>query len=312
MARPDVGRADPPVAAVVIAYRPQPDKLAALVRRLAEECGKVLVLDNGGGRGALPNEADVQSRIECIDLAGNRGLGAALNEGFRLAAAAGCRYVATFDQDSMPQAGQIHRLAAAHEQIERGGTRVGAVGPRIVDVRNEVEHRFMRRRLGWPRAAPLDDEFVPTDFVITSGAVVSIAAWRAVGGYDPALFVDYTDVDWCLRATQAGYRCFGIASETMRHELGGAATFGALGLTLTQHAPVRRYYYARNILLLVRRPYIPCGWKGRLVLGLAARTVLLPYLLRKEPDAAGHWIRLMQGVWHGLCCIGGPYPLNRS
>lgn len=282
-----------------------------MVRRLAEECGKVLVLDNGGGREALARSG-VLSLVDCIDLAGNQGLGTALNEGFRLAADAGCTYVATFDQDSLPEAGQVRRLVAAHEQIERGGVRVGAVGPRIIDPRSGIEHRFMHRRFGWPRAAPWDAAFIPTDFVITSGAVVSIAAWRVVGDYDPALFVDYTDIDWCLRAMRAGYRSFGVASETMRHELGGSDTFRALGFTLTQHAPVRRYYYARNVLLLARRSYVPWGWKGRFVVGLAGRVVLLPYLLRRESDATGHWIRLVQGVWHGLCRVGGPCPSKRA
>jgi rhamnosyltransferase len=242
---------------------------------------------------------------------GNQGIGAALNRGFRLASEAGIQYVMTFDQDSEPPPGLAARLVAAAQQLAARGVRVGAVGPRIVDTRhaNQLEHPFMGRRLGWPTAIRCSSpaELVEADFLITSGCLVPLAAYQAVGGFDAELFVDFVDMEWCFRARAAGYSSFGTCAAVMLHELGLGGADAVLGMTVLSHSPVRRYYFARNTIRVLRLPHFAAGWKLRLLLSLIGRLVLLPVAMRFRRGWIQHWMMLGRGVLDGVARVGGAY-----
>jgi rhamnosyltransferase len=249
--------------------------------------------------------------MHIIDMGGNKGLGEALNQGFRLAAADGFAYVATFDQDSEPTAGQIGALVKEFKALASSGSKVAAVGPRTVDERGtRIEHPFTRRILGWPAAARCAGEakYVETDYLMTSGSVISTSAYLGVGQFDADLFVDYTDMEWCFRASALGYRFFGICSVIMRHELSNGVPTRALGITVLGYSPVRRYYYARNAVLLLGRPHVAVGWKAKLLIGLAARVLLLPAVVGFSNGWTRHWRMLIRGVLDGIMGKRGAYP----
>ena len=311
-ADPAADRVADRVAAIVVAFGPDKLQINRLIRVLALECKAVYVMDNGGGEDAIEISPEIYAAIQIVDMGGNRGIGEALNHGFRLAAAAGFDYVTTFDQDSEPAVGQITALITALEDLESTGQNVAAVGPRIVDLRAapQFEHPFMRRTIGWPTTArcTLGSKYIETDFLITSGSVISMAAYLGVGRYDPDLFVDYTDVDWCFRAQAHGYRLFGICSVTMSHELSNGLSATALGMTVLGYSPLRRYYYARNAVLLCRRSYVAIGWKARLLMGLVGRVLLLPVAVGFSAGWTNDWLMLARGLLDGFKGISGAYP----
>lgn len=300
------------IAAIVVAFGPDKPQINRLIRALAVECKTVYVMDNGGGGDAIEVSPETYAAIHIVDMRGNRGIGEALNHGFRLAAAAGFDYVTTFDQDSEPAVGQITALITALEELESAGRNVAAVGPCIVDLRSATrfEHPFMRRTIGWPTTArcTVGSKCVETDFLITSGSVISMTAYLRVGRYDPDLFVDYTDIDWCFRALARGYRLFGICSVTMSHELSKGLSATAMGLTVLGYSPIRRYYYARNAVLLCRRSHVAIGWKARLLLGLLGRVLLLPVAVKFSTGWTDDWLMLTRGLLDGIRGISGAYP----
>jgi rhamnosyltransferase len=302
-------------AAMIVVFCPDTRQINKLLGVLAQECETVYVMDNGGGRDAITVTPDIDAAMHIVDMEGNRGIGEALNRGFRLAAAAGFDYVATFDQDSEPAVGQIKALVSAIEDLKSAGRNVAAVGPRIVDLRHarRLEHSFMRRRIGWPIATDcaVGSKYVEADFLITSGSVISMAAYEGVGQYDPELFVDYTDMEWCFRALTRGYRLFGICSVTMSHELSAGLSQSVLGMTILGYSPIRRYYYARNALLLCRRSYVAVGWKARLLVGLVGRVLLLPVAARFSSGWTSDWLMLARGIGDGILGIGGAFPHRR-
>jgi rhamnosyltransferase len=302
-----------PIAAIVVAFRPQRDQINRLIRILARECRIVYVMDNGGGHDAIAGELDSTPVVQVVDMNGNQGIGAALNHGFRLASEAGIHYVMTFDQDSEPPPGLAARLVEAAQQLAGRGVRVGAVGPRIVDTRhaNQHEHPFMRRRLGWPSAIRCSGaELIEADFLITSGCLVPLPAYQAVGGFDADLFVDFIDMEWCFRARAAGYCSFGICGAAMPHEMGLGVAGAAFGMTVLSHSPVRRYYFARNTIRVLRLRHFSAGWKLRLLLSLIGRLVLLPVAMRFRRGWTQHWMMLGRGVLDGVARVGGPYAVR--
>jgi rhamnosyltransferase len=299
------------IAAIIVAFRPERGQINRLIRTLVRECRIVYVMDNGGGQAAIAGELDSTQVVQVVDMNGNQGIGAALNRGFRLASEAGIHYVMTFDQDSEPPPGLAAKLVQAVQQLAERGVRVGAVGPRIVDVRHapQFEYPFMRRRLGWPSANRCSSgaQLIEADFLITSGCLVPLAAYQAVGGFDAELFVDFIDMEWCFRARAAGYGSFGICGAIMPHELGLGGAEAAFGMTVINHSPVRRYYFARNTIRVLRLPHFAAGWKLRLLLSLIARLVLLPVAMRFRKGWTQHWLMLGRGVVDGVARVGGPY-----
>jgi rhamnosyltransferase len=300
-----------PTAAIVVAFRPEPAQIGQLVGSLARECQAVFVMDNGGGYAALADMLESTPAVRVVDMGGNRGIGLALNRGFELALLAGSRYVITFDQDSAPPPGMPAQLADAMERLAAQGVRVAAAGPLIVDTRgaHPLQHPFMRRRSGWPRpiVCSSSSELVEADFLITSGCLISLDTYQAVGGFDTDLFIDFVDMEWCFRAQAAGYRSYGICSAVMPHELGMGNSASAFGMTVLDHSALRRYYFARNTLRVVRLPYFSMGWKVRLLLSLLGRLVLLPVVVRFRRGWFQHWRMLIRGVLDGVARVGGAY-----
>jgi rhamnosyltransferase len=298
------------IAAIVVAYCPDALKINKLIAVLGGECETVYILDNGGGREAITAPPAMGGVLQIVDMGGNRGLGEALNRGFRLAAAAGFTYVTTFDQDSAPAAGQITALVSAFEALSSAGAKIAVVGPRIVDLRGAagLEHHFVHRVIGWPTASPCSAgvRCVATDFLITSGSVISVSAYADVGQYDAGLFVDYTDMEWCFRALSCGYRLFGICTITMHHELSTGALASPLGMTILGYSPIRRYYYARNVLLLSARSHVPAGWKARMIIGLIGRALVLPAAVKFSSGWTAQWYMLGRGILDGIFGVNGP------
>jgi rhamnosyltransferase len=312
LSAPSTARTETQTAAVIVAFAPDESQLNRLIGVLSRECKAVYVMDNGGGRDAITAAPQTDAAMQIVDMGGNRGLGEALNQGFRLAAADGFAYVATFDQDSEPAAGQIAALVREFKALASRGSKVAAVGPRTVDERGttRLEHSFTRRIMGWPAAARCVDEakYVETDYLMTSGSVISMSAYLGVGQFDADLFVDYTDMEWCFRAAALGYRFFGICSVIMPHELSNGISARALGITVLGYSPIRRYYYARNVVLLLRRAHVAAGWKAKLLIGLVARVLLLPAAVGFSAGWTRHWPMLVRGIRDGIMGIRGPYP----
>ena len=117
--------------------------------------------------------------------------------------------------------------------------------------------------------------------------------------------MDCTDMEWCFRVLALGFRLYGIHSTSMPHELGSGANSRTMGLTILGHSPMRRYYYARNTVRLLKLSHISAGWKIRMLLGLVARIVLLLIAVQFARDWTKDWLMLARGVVDGIAGVGG-------
>ena len=87
------------------------------------------------------------------------------------------------------------------------------------------------------------------------------------------LFIDYVDIEWCLRARHRGYESFGVFAAHMRHSLGDKH-IGMLGKKITLHTPARYYYQFRNPLWIYRQPWTTLNWVVIDACRLAVRFVI--------------------------------------
>jgi rhamnosyltransferase len=112
------------------------------------------------------------------------------------------------------------------------------------------------------------ETLVECDFLISSGMLIPVDVLSVVGGMEEALFIDHVDTEWCLRASDKGYACFGVGDAWMEHQLGTGSRIVWLGRwrRVPLHPPERCYFIARNGVKLLQRPYMPAAWKRHTIL----------------------------------------------
>ena len=289
----------PRIIAIVVTYHPDLGDLARLLSALKYQVERTIIVDNGTGvevNGFLAGRNDAE--IHCLPLGDNLGVATAQNAGIAWTQEQGADFVALFDQDSVPALDMIALLHRTCLQLTGEGVRVAAVGPRYVDERNIARASFSR--LSGMRLIKEDcatnGAIIPTDFVISSGSLISLETLRSVGGMNEELFIDQIDIEWGLRARSLGYRSFGVCNAMMVHAL-GEKPLVFLGLKFLNHNPLRHYYIFRNAVWLMFKKYTPLGWRLRLARVIFVRYLLYPLYVTPRLT----YLKMMtKGLWHGL------------
>lgn len=285
---------------VIVFYRPD----VACVERVNRLIGfgHCIVVDNTEVT-STAEQLGLKSGITYISNGENLGIATALNQGVEQLRRTGYRVALLFDQDSEPSETLLRELPdVVLREISTGG-RVALVGPAYEDVRLGGVAPFVR--FGFPvlqRVEPRGTELIDVDFLITSGSCMNLDVWPAVGGMDDSLFIDFVDLEWCVRARFAGYRVAGAPWLRLPHELGGEPV-SVLGRSYPSHSPLRHYYMFRNAVVLMRRHYMPWKWKANELLKMPFRLAIYGIWLKPR----GRHLRMaFLGIWHGLKGRGGP------
>lgn len=287
---------------MVVAYHPEMAVLDGLLEALSPQVELLILVDNGGGRDFLMADPLLRSNIHYLDMQGNQGLGAALNRGFAIAQASGVECLVTFDQDSQVSADLIERLHAALKRGQAKDSRCVAVGPQFHDRRMAEKKPFpfyssAGGKINAVYASSDGDGLVAADTLITSGMMVTVSAWRRGFTYNEDLFVDYTDTEWCFRVMNAGQTVYGCTDVEMGHALSEAPPVKILGLSFFVYSPVRRYFYFRNTVAVIRMAHTPWRWKLRLGQGLMLRFFMNLLIDTRRAES----LRMMlRGIGHGL------------
>jgi rhamnosyltransferase len=294
------------VVAIVVTYQPDVEALFLLLCSLVPQVAKVVVVDNGSKSDlGLFLEGRFDGQVVLVRLGRNLGIASAQNAGIDLAREFGATHVALFDQDSIPAEDMISELLLALRSLRGSGHLVAAVGPCYIDSRQGEVPVFVRvQGLRLHRVQRDGDDCVSVDHVIASGTLIPIAVLDVVGGMNDSLFIDYVDIEWCLRAKSCGYEIFGCYRAKMNHSLGDDPVV-FLGKARPVRSPLRHYYLFRNAIFLYRMPAIPLRWKiadflqGILRFGF--------YALFAKPRSKQLAMMLL-GIWHGLRGRSGPLP----
>ena len=279
---------------VVVFYRPD----AACVTRANRlaDFGPCVVVDNteDARDTTLPG---VDPRIHYIPNAANLGVATAINQGVEALIARGCTMAILFDQDSEPSDELLRGLPCVMEDARAHGRKVALVGPAYEDARLGGVAPFVRFGLLRPRRiAPVGLVPIEVDFLITSGSCINLAAWPIVGPMDEGLFIDFVDLEWCIRARAKGYAVLGMPALRLVHALGGEPV-RVLWRRYPGHSPLRHYYLFRNAVALMGRRYVPWRWKSTELFKMPFRLAI--YLLFMRPRWK-HFRFSVLGLWHGL------------
>ena len=160
-----------------------------------------------------------------------------LNQGARMALEEGFDWLLTMDQDSSFTAESLLQYFRCTQEAFSDPS-VAMVGV------NFFGEKLMN---GSCRAT---DSFN----LITSGSILRLSAFSAVGGFDEALFIDEVDLEYCYRCVSAGYRTLLLQEIFLEHSLGVSKPVRSplTGKVTSRsfHNPLRVYYMVRNYLYI--------------------------------------------------------------
>lgn len=282
------------VCAAVVLYRPDP----ALLRRLvAGVAGLRLIVVANGPLAPDAGRALAGADLRRVDFSINVGLGAGLNAAARMAAEEGFSHALMLDQDSEPGAGLSAALAREAARLGKAGRRAAVVAPLLTPPEG-----YRAMRYAWRKGERgTGDGLAAVDFAPTSGSLLDLAAYADVGPFRDDFFIAGLDVEWGFRAWARGWGSYVAKGLAMPHRWGEADA--ADRPQILRHAPIRNYYYARNVLATARLAHVPLAWRAKSCATLAAQIALLA-----ARGAPGALAPVRAGLRDGALGRMGPAP----
>lgn len=204
---------------------------------------KLLIVDNSTQESARHylNAVAQSLNVEIVSNNSNRGLGYALNQGFRYALMHTYEWCIFFDQDTVVYPTFFQTLSACVSDCGNSAALFGSnyndsrgAGSRYK--RNEKENRTC----------------IETKTVITSGAMMPARFYQDLGGYREDYFIDSIDHEFCLRCRLHGIKVFLSTLVSQEHLLGDNRSKTWPLNKIPRHASNRKYYIARNVVATIK------------------------------------------------------------
>lgn len=224
------------VYAVVIWFHPTAHEVDH-IRLYQKDVAGVIVVDNSEtDNGHLLNKL---SEIIYMPLMQNKGIGAALNEGCKMAQKQGAQWVLTMDQDSR---WDQHSVTQYIEEVNQYSEldKVGIFSP-FHDCDGHPEKHHQKGR------------FEACTTVMCSGNLLRLKAWSGVGEFNEEFFIDSVDDEMCCRLRRHGWQVIRANQILLTHALGNSIVkVRLIRHQYIPHVAWRYYYIARNIRRMMR------------------------------------------------------------
>jgi len=299
----------PDLSVCIVNWNTSTDLEQALASVLQPDPGlrqEVIVLDNASQDGSADMVRGRFPGVTLIQSARNLGFAAGYN---RAAAQARGRHLLMLNPDTVVAPGALGRLVRFLDHHPGAA----AVGPRLLNsdgslqlscrrfprpmaalLRNTLlgrliggRDRFTREYLmaNWDHATTREVEWI-------SGAAMAIRreAWGKVGGFDEGFFMYAEDMDWCLRAHQAGYTIHYLPEAVITHRIGRSSDQRPLAMVVEFHRSMVRFYRKHYA------PHWPWGLRWVPTAGIWLRAGLV----------LAHTLWAEAGDWRRVCRRRGP------
>ncbi|MEO3739821.1 glycosyltransferase family 2 protein [Kosakonia sp. WA-90] len=292
------------ISAIIITYLPERERVLSLASCLASQVDHVLIIDNSPVNSQFSLTSSL-SKVVIHHLGRNVGIAQAQNIGIAKAKEWGSRDVILFDQDSVPSPTLVQDLLDARDIATRDGINVAAVGPVHFDLDSGSPSRFIcAKALTLKLVTPdFKSAYFTADFIIASGSLISIEALDTIGLMENELFIDCVDIEWGYRARAKGRVCVVAQAARMDHKIGDKPLI-LFGRQITTHSPLRHYYFFRNVVLLLKRKYMPVGWKINVSVKSLMQAIIFTFFLSPRYM---HFKYITKGFLHGILGRTGPY-----
>lgn len=275
----------PLVIIVILNWNNAPDTLACLasVAQLAYDNYRVVVVDNGSQDDSVAQVRAAYPDVTLLTLPENLGYAAGNNAGIRWAMDEAADYVFVLNNDTLLASDMLANLVKvieAHPDVGMVGPKMYCIDPKdaifaagsVIDWwQGYTYHRGMfLHDTYWqdiPSAAPID-------FITGCGVLVRRDLIAQAGALDPSYYLNFEDIEWCVRARRHGFAVWYAPEAVMWHKV--SATLGLA-------SPANTYYMTRNALLFFGRN-APLAWRWVPLLRIVWRTLrtTLTWTVRKR------------------------------
>ena len=253
-------------SAVVIVNWNSGRRLASCLQSLPVSPEPVVVIDNASADDSLRTARDSGSAATFIENASNRGLAAAVNQGF---AATSSPYVLLLNPDVRVIQGSIEILENVLDEHAQAGAVGGYVNEKYLPRPLATPWTVVRENLGLPVGASNAPE---VGQAAAAALLVRREAYEAAHGFDER-FVPawYEDVDFCRSVRAQGWDVRFAREAEFIHEGGySARTMGSSDFAAA---------YYRNQLRYINKHFGPAAElmvRLSIVAGMAARLLVQP------------------------------------
>ncbi len=169
----------------------------------------------------------------------NLGIAAALNTGVRCALDRGYKWLFTFDQDSKASPTMIKSMIDFLNDNDTSN--IGILSP---------FHSYNDYR-----PPPNNSRYSDVLIVPTSGNLLNLNSYIRIGPFLEKLFIDYVDIEFCLRLHLHGYKIIRLNTAILLHKLGELKKKRFLHryIAVTNHNAERLYYRVRNRFYVIHK-----------------------------------------------------------
>jgi GT2 family glycosyltransferase len=223
------------------------------LRRLDYQNFEIILVDNGSDDGSPDQLADQFPEVNLIRNAQNLGFPGGNNVGIRMALERGADYLLLLNNDTVVAPDLLSQLVRVAE-IDSG---IGIVNPKIFFYepadrlwcaggiyRQYCGSAVMRGVHQQDRGKY--DRVEEISFATGCAFLIKTEVVRRIGLLDEVFFLGYEDLDWCVRASHAGFRLYYAPSAVVWHK-DSYDTKKNLG------KPIKDFYSTRNKILFARK-----------------------------------------------------------
>jgi GT2 family glycosyltransferase len=257
----------------------------------------IVFVDNGSKDGSLESVRERFPAVQILENGANLGFGEGANRGATHALEEGAQYVFFVNNDVTVPEGTLSRL----KEVLAADDSLGIVAPRVLYPGEPARVWCAGGMLTWRQNlstllghgaadGPEWRATRPVDYVAGCAMLVRRAVFERIGHLDARYFAYMEDVEYCLRASRAGFGVISVG-EVACHHAPSSATGGG-------YNPRRKYMQGVNSVHFLREYGGAREWARFFVFDVATLPVLfVAGLLRGRAKAA---LAKGLGILHGL------------
>lgn len=243
------------ITAVIVKYGELSQVILDNIRILSKLGVEIFLVENS----LIIDSSCDELNIKHIHNRNNNGLAGGLNAGIKSAINDGADFLLLLDQDTILNVESLKEYMLESTRLLRD-KKIACCGPAFIDLKFGKKHGFANYGFLKINAKPSNSSAVACLYLMTSCTMIRKDVFDEVGLMDETLFIDYIDIEWCLRAKSMGYRILGLSRFEFLHNVGDSVK-NILWFNAPVHNQFRLYFQTRNLIYLFRRGYIPFYWK---------------------------------------------------
>ena len=218
---------------------------------LYQQIDHVIIVDNGSDAATIEClkaiEIEFSTHVTFVYNPTNQGLAAAQNIGIKLAESMNCEWILLLDDDSTLAPDMVANMLSFYHNCNNPNVTI--LAPRLIerDMGNDMGYFLAKFKL-CPRATLYGCSNLSVMYAIASGSLIKADLFKKIGYMNEEFFIDYIDIDFCLRVKQIGGLIIAVASAILVHKVGDKSLHkaGVVNVITSNHSALRRYYIYRN------------------------------------------------------------------